>query len=65
VPKWIKKTVRKIECSNGIEDVAALMDCNLTELKGGHIIITDLKNLIRPATRFCKNNSIDNYIYNN
>jgi hypothetical protein len=33
VPKWIKKTVRKIECSNGIEDVAALMDCNLTELK--------------------------------
>jgi RecA-family ATPase len=33
IPKWIKKVVYKIECSDGIENVAALMDCNLTDLK--------------------------------
>jgi len=32
-PKWIKKTVYKIECEDGIENVAALADSNLSELK--------------------------------
>jgi len=32
-PKWIKKSVYKIECEDGFEDVAALIDCNLTDLK--------------------------------
>lgn len=62
IPLWIEKRAVDVECKDGIENVAVLIDCNLTELKDAKSVLAqekiknDVKGFIDKIHNIFENN---------
>ena len=62
IPLWVEKRAIDVECKDGIENVAVLLDCNLTELKDAKSVLAqekiknDVKGFIEKIHNIFENN---------